>query len=141
MRLSVVLMLKPNNPIQLFSLSTSWQAATLRRVLLSQGTMFFLKTTLVVLLMTSLFNAPGLQAAEDKAQPILPRVDLKIAGKTLSAELASSPNQRFMGLNNSRNSKERELIKNYLLDHGYQMLQEQNENGSRKEILKSVKQF
>jgi len=103
-------MLKPNNPIQLFSLSTSWQAATLRRVLLSQGTMFFLKTTLVVLLMTSLFSAPGLQAAEDKAQPILPRVDLKIAGKTLSAELASSPNQRFMGLSFRKSMAENEAM-------------------------------
>jgi len=58
-----------------------------------------IKTLLVTLsiVLTGIIGS-GLSShviAQDKPQPPLPSVELKVAGKSLSTELASTPNQRY----------------------------------------------
>lgn len=48
--------------------------------------------------------------AQDKPQPTLPSIELKVAGKTLNTELASTPNQRYMGLSFRKSLAENEAM-------------------------------
>jgi len=73
-----------------------------------------IKTLLVTLsiVLTGIIGS-GLSShviAQDKPQPPLPSVELKVAGKSLSTELASTPNQRYMGLSFRKSLAENEAM-------------------------------
>jgi len=65
---------------------------------------------LLLCVLTSLISLSGVAIAQDKAQPKLPVVELTVAKKTLNTELASSPNQRYMGLSFRKSMAENEAM-------------------------------
>jgi len=52
----------------------------------------------------------GSVVAQDKPQPPLPSVQLKVAGKSLNTELASTPDQQYMGLSFRKSLAENEAM-------------------------------
>jgi len=55
-------------------------------------------------------NLTNPATAQDKPQPTLPGIVLTVAGKTLKTEVASSANQRYMGLSFRKTMAENEAM-------------------------------
>lgn len=63
-----------------------------------------------IILGSFILTVTGPVIAQDKPQPALPSVELKVAGKSLNTELASTPNQRYMGLSFRKSLAENEAM-------------------------------
>jgi len=71
---------------------------------------FDYQSRLCALLLTCLISPSGLTMAQEKAQPTLPIVELTVEGKVLNIELASTQNQRYMGLSFRKSMAENEAM-------------------------------
>lgn len=102
-------MFKTNNQVHFCAYLTLWPP-TLLQALSSRRFKPFLNTVLRTLLFTGLISLNGLAIAQEKPQPILPGIELQVASKTLRTELASTANQRYMGLSFRKSMAENEAM-------------------------------
>jgi len=104
-------MFKVNNQVGFSAnfthLTTTIQTALLPNCLYPVWYTVLCTTILPILINLSVNNSA---IAQENPQPTLPVIELKVAGKTLNTELASTPNQRYMGLSFRKSMAENEAM-------------------------------
>ncbi len=92
-------MCNTNNPVLYVDCLKRCLSTSLRSLSSKQLTLFFLAAVPTIVL-SGFINLSFISSAiaQDKPQAALPSVELTVAGKILNTELASTPNQRYMGL-------------------------------------------
>lgn len=109
MRLSTVPTVLVFNILSQTRNSDGWSALRTRLHQLATPPLLTVFFHAAVLLLICCIGFHGTAIAQ-QAQPTLPIVELTMAGKTLKTELASTPNQRYMGLSFRKSMAENEAM-------------------------------